>query len=309
MIEKFIQWNPNKTSRAVLENVIEVLTRLQAQGYTLTLRQLYYQLIAGDLLPDSWKDKVTGSKNNTSSYKRLGNIVSQGRLSGILDWSTIEDRGRTVKTTIHWENPRNILNAAAKQFRKDKWINQDNFVFVMCEKDAVSNIIEPVCRRWDVGFMANKGYSSLSALYHLYWRMQDELVVDKKIKCIYVGDFDPSGIDMDRDIINRMGIFFQSFGEIALDFPLQRVALTKKQIKKYNPPENPAKVTDTRFKKYKELHGTSSWELDALDPSVLSEIIETAIVKYVDKDKFDRIIEEEIRIQNEIAEFADKWKD
>jgi len=310
MKEKFIDWNPNKISLFLLDKIQDVLISYKAQGYSLTLRQLYYQLVARDLLPESWADKSTGSTNNPKSYKRLGHIVSQARLAGLIDWKMIEDRGRTVSKNAHWEDPKDILRAAAEQFYRSRWKNQEQYVFVMCEKDAVSNIIEPVCKRWDVQFMANKGYSSQSAIYRLYWQLRDKIKEGKGIYCIYAGDFDPSGLDMDRDIIDRMNLFFQDvdvFRDFIQVFPLKRIALTMEQIEKYRPPENPAKVTDSRFEKYAQEHGEYSWELDALEPAALEEIVETAIIQYVDIDEFDQVAEEEKKIKVKIKKFANKW--
>lgn len=83
---------------------------------------------------------------------------------------------------------------------------------------------------------------------------------------IHLGDHDPSGIDMTRDIIDRMDIFEAGVG-------VERIALNMDQIELYNPPKNPAKLSDTRAKGYIEKFGSSSYELDALEPRVIRDLI------------------------------------
>ena len=309
MLESFVDWRPSTVSRLLLTHIETVLAAYKEQGYILTLRQLYYQLVAGDLLPKQWADPATGSTNNVSSYKRLGNIVNRGRLAGLIDWNMIEDRNRTVQANSHWNSPKSILNTAAKSFYMDHWVDQEKFVFVMAEKDAVSNIVEPICSKYDVQYMANKGYSSQSAMYRLYQRVQTEIYEGKEIICIYLGDFDPSGLDMDRDIFDRMNLFLGFSPSFGQEFPIKRIALTMPQIKEYKPPENPAKVTDTRYAAYVEKHGEKSWELDAIKPNILAEMLEDEILEHVDMEKFEKIDKQQEEWKKEMLEFANGWED
>lgn len=284
MKEQFIVYKPNAKSKLLLEHIEKIMQSYDEQGYTLTLRQLYYQLVSRDIIP-----------NNIKSYNMVGNVVSQGRLGGMIDWSMIEDRVRTPSRNTHWENPQQILNSAARGFYTDHWIDQDTYIEVWCEKDAVSNIIEPVCRKYDVTFMANRGYSSQTAMYDAYRRLKYRIAQNKEVHIIYFGDHDPSGIDMTRDIKDRIGIFLREIFDSSVD----RIALNMDQIEEYNPPENPAKHTDSRYEKYVEEFGNASWELDALEPSVLSKLVEEAIMKYINLDDFDSVerTDEQARIK------------
>ena len=280
MKEAFITWKPSASSLWILEKVNEVLAAYEAQGYKLTLRQLYYQLVARDFIP-----------NNVHSYTNLGNIVSQGRLAGLIDWGMIEDRVRVPAINTHWRSPAHILEAAAESYYRDHWEGQDCHVEVWCEKDAVSNIIEPVARRYDVIFMANRGYSSQSAMYEAYQRMFDYADAGRELWVIYLGDHDPSGIDMTRDIRDRMGLFLNNAGNGDEPFEgVNRIALNMDQIEQYHPPENPAKQTDSRYAGYTAEFGESSWELDALEPKVLADLVETAILRHLDVDKFNEVV-------------------
>lgn len=281
MIEQFLDWNPQSGSAYLLGSIEGVLEKYEKMGYKLTLRQLYYQLVSQGIID-----------NKVSEYHRLGNIVSRGRLAGLINWSMIEDRVRRPVHNTHWNSPSHILNRAKDSYYMSKWEKQENYIELWCEKDAVSNILEPVCNEYDVLFMANRGYSSQTAMYNAYQRFQDAYNEGKYIHLFYFGDHDPSGIDMVDDIQKRLGLFL--YGDPDDRFEnVTRVALNMDQVLKYDPPENPAKTTDSRYRKYVKKYGESSWELDALEPDVLSKLAEDSILNYCDMDIFESVIETE----------------
>jgi len=301
MIEQFIDWKPNRKSSALIESVNVVLDEYKRQGYHLTLRQLYYQLVSRDILP-----------NNLKSYSMLGNVVSQGRLAGLIDWTMIEDRVRIPSTRQHWESPKQILEVAARGYYISRWSNQPTYIEVWSEKDAVSNILEPVCQHYDVLFMANRGYSSQSAMYDGYLRFKEAMDNGKETALLYFGDHDPSGIDMTRDIGDRLGLMVNFDGYLSVDDRIpfenvERLALNLDQVKEYRPPENPAKMTDSRFENYRADFGTKSWELDALEPRVLASLLETAIVSYIDQDRWNECVAMEDQQRQKIVSLIETF--
>jgi hypothetical protein len=293
MKEQFITWDPSAKSLALLDQIGKILDLYAGQGYRLTLRQLYYQLVSRDLIP-----------NTVKSYACIGDLVSNGRLAGLIDWRMIEDRVRRPSANSHWESPAQILRAASSSYYRDRWAEQENHVEVWCEKDAVSNIISPVCSKWDVVFMANRGYSSQSAMYEAYNRLRHAQDDGKTNWIIYLGDHDPSGIDMTRDIKDRMGLFLQGEGKHFKG--VQRIALNMDQVRKYHPPENPAKTTDSRYEGYVSEFGESSWELDALEPSILADFVEKAILRHIDIEAFKEVEEREEEHKELIRSAASK---
>ena len=301
MKEVYQDWHPSKESYRLLSAITDILEYMEDQGYKLTLRQLYYQLVSKDFIENSVKE-----------YMKIGKVVSRGRLAGLIDWSMIEDRLRVPQSRGHWDSPKEIIMTAARTYYRARWENQDSYIEVWCEKDAVSNIIEPVCRRWDVTFMANRGYSSQSAMYEAAKRYKAAHFEGKELILIYFGDHDPSGIDMTRDIRDRMELFLgyrELVAEENIDIQVERVALNMDQVDEYNPPENPAKVTDSRFAGYVKIYGYSSWELDALEPNVLNQLVENKIKGFVDQDLWDEveILEEEHK--DRLRKVADEWRD
>ena len=285
----------NKRFRASTLELIDtcniILDEYAQQGFDLSLRQLYYQLVSRDFIENSQK-----------AYSRLGDIVSDARLAGLLDWDMIVDRGRSTQTNSHWEGPADILQAAAKSYQIDKWALQPCHVEVMVEKQALEGVLLPACQRLDVPFTANKGYSSQSFMYRKgrslqYYREQKR----KDIVVLYLGDHDPSGLDMDRDLQERLEMF--TGGPVHVE----RLELLHAQVLQHKPPPNPAKVTDTRAKKYMSQYGQVSWELDALNPTILASLVDIAVKTYRDNELWEDAVAEEEEGRAALLEMANDY--
>jgi hypothetical protein len=294
MKEQFVDHKFNTASRALIETANAILREYEGQGYRLSLRQLYYQMVARGLI-----------ENSVRSYKRTGNLVSNARLAGLLDWEMIEDRGRETVINAHWKSPAEIVRAAARQFQVDRWRGQPRHIEVMVEKDALSGILEPVCRKLDVRFTANKGYSSSSAMYEAAKRIARAVREhNKEVHLFYLGDHDPSGIDMTRDIKARLEMF--TYGEFRIE--TVRLALNWAQVELWQPPENPAKETDSRYAVYVEEFGESSWELDAVEPATLASLVEDHVRELIEQDTWDYVQEEENEMRQDLERFADDYE-
>jgi hypothetical protein len=262
MKEQYLDINLRQPSLEKIEVINDVLDEYDAAGYTLTVRQLYYQLVSKNLIENSQK-----------SYKNIVSLLTKGRNAGLIDWDLIEDRGRSLQSNSHWETPAEILRTAARSFALDKWKNQDKRLFVMCEKDALSGILGAACTRQDIPFVANKGYSSVSFMRSFGDRIGRLCSSGYGVRVLYFGDHDPSGLDMDDDILQRVWRYGLS-GVDVVDFDFERAALLMRQIEEMGLPENPAKITDSRAAKYIEKHGASSWELDAVPPETLTKLVD-----------------------------------
>jgi hypothetical protein len=113
-------------------------------------------------------------------------------------------------------------------------------------------------------------------------------------------------MDMSRDIEQRLYLFLSTHGYHS-GFRLQRIALNLDQIDQYQPPPNPAKITDARFAKYQEEYGDESWELDALPPDVLTTLITDAVASIRDADRWDEEVDSENEERADIAHAAKHW--
>jgi hypothetical protein len=291
MKEQFQVIKFRASSLALIEQADRIIKEYQARGFTLTLRQLYYQFVSRDLVA-----------NKQTEYKRIGSIVNDARIAGLLDWSAIEDRTRNVKRPSVWESPEAIIEAVAEQYQEDPWLNQTYRPEVWIEKDALVGVIERVCRDHRVPFFACRGYVSQSEAYDAGKRFQRVRRGGQRPLVLHLGDHDPSGLDMTRDIGARISMFGGSV-------EVRRLALNMAQIDHYSPPPNPAKETDARFEGYQEEFGDSSWELDALDPDVISDLIEAELAKVTDQDKWDDSLRAEEETKKDLTRTYTYWDD
>lgn len=251
----------------------KIIADYAEQGFDLTLRQLYYQFVARDLIP-----------NTERSYHLLGNTINDGRLAGFIDWNSIVDRTRSIRGNSHWDSPQQIVESCAAQYKIDKWQGQEHRVEVWIEKDALVGVLTDICEELDVNYFSCRGYVSQSEMWRAgFGRFMD----DVPTIILHLGDHDPSGIDMTRDIEERLSMFAYRPVEV------RRIALNMNQIKKYNPPPNPAKMTDARFQNYALNYGEHCWELDALEPPVLVKLIRREVEKLRDDDLFLEMRERE----------------
>jgi hypothetical protein len=294
-------------SLLVIEEANRICAEYARQGYDLTLRQLYYQFIARDLFPDSWIDAEfnrrnglpENTKNTIRSYKKLGDLVNGGRLAGLIDWDYIVDRTRNLASLSHWNTPGDIIASAAYGYRTDKWRNQPHYIEVWVEKEALSGIIERVASELDVSWFACRGYVSQSEMRQAAVRIQRK-ARNQCCHIIHLGDHDPSGIDMSRDIADRMRMF-------GTEVNVNRIALTMEQIEQYNPPPNPAKDTDARFEDYRSLYGEESWELDALDPTSLHALIRTEVSALREDMQWEKDLAAEATQKKSLKIASENW--
>lgn len=260
-------------SLARIAQANEIIARYQDMGLRLTLRQLYYQHVAANLIP-----------NTEKSYKNLASLVSDGRLAGLIDWDAIEDRGRVPETPGEWDSVEQIVRSAIRQYRCPRWQGQTHYVELWVEKQALAGVLAPLADEFHVTLMVNKGYSSQSAMHEAAGRFIEH--GDRDGVLLYIGDHDPSGEDMVRDIASRM----ETFGAAA---DVRKVALTRAQIDEHEPPPQPAKTTDSRFSRYEAEHGNESWEVDSLPPDVLERLVREAMDDVLDRDAMDALIAKE----------------
>jgi hypothetical protein len=280
MKQKFIdKLKLSKSNVEMLNRINEILEEYVNDGYTLTLRQLYYQLVSRDIIP-----------NNDKEYGKISNILKNGRMAGIVDWASIEDRVRVPKLPYWVKDVKEAIKDTIQQYRIDRMKGQDRKIEIWVEKDALSNVLYRVSEKFHIRLMVNRGYSSVSAMYDAYNRLNSGDVI------LYFGDHDPSGMDMIRDVRERLN-------EFGIDVNVQPIALTMEQIREFNPPPNPAKITDPRAKWYIEKYGKTSWELDALPPKELIRLAENAVEHIIDINLYNEMIEEEKKGIAELKSF------
>lgn len=288
---KYKEWNPNAKSALRIEQANTIINEYRANGYTLTLRQLYYQFVIKKLIPNTQK-----------SYKALVNLITNGREAGLISWEAIEDRTRKHNRYYFEESSANVIDGLDYDITFDQWARQDHYIEVWVEKDALSDVISRPCRDHQVSFMACKGYLSASASWRAGNRFRDAERQGKNCVLIHLGDHDPSGLDMTRDNDDRLELFARSH-----NIDVRRIALNMDQIEQYGPPPNPAKTTDSRATGYIDKFGPVSWELDALEPSVIENLIDDEISSLIDRRVWDIVENEEQEETKILTKLKNNW--
>jgi len=281
------------SSTEIVKAVKEITSTYRTK---MTLRQIYYRLVARNLIP-----------NNLNSYKNLSRILVTAREKGEISANIMEDRGRTsIGGDFGWDDPTEFairrlqsLKECASDYTRRMWEFQEEYIEVWVEKDALSRLVSSACSGYRVKTCVGRGYSSYTYVSDAVNRFLSQ--EDKRCTVIYVGDLDPSGLDITRDLGRRMA----EYG--ADHVTIRRIALSHEQVKQYELPPAPVKLTDARAAKFVEKHGNEVWELDALEPNVLQSTIQEEIVKHIDGDLWAETRERIEHERDEIETTIDGW--
>lgn len=314
----------NLDKEATIEACLSILSEYAG---AVTLRQLYYQLVARGL--ETNDDKV---------YKRLTSILADARREGQIPYDALEDRGRSFREGSFHNDPafwgsqhvidrvrRWIQDIPAEAAALSRWAGQPHYVSVWVEKEALASVIEAVCSKQGVAWTACKGYPSLSLLYDYakavvaFYSMWDvEYLADKinyeeplRPVILYLGDHDPDGLTIPRSIEGSLTEMWASLSD-SPDFEIlktvgrpifKRIALTREQILKHSPPPFPAKPSSSRFAGYVAETGLSeAWELDALPPDMLTRLIEGHVRDYFDGSIYEDAAEVRAEVERLLKE-------
>jgi hypothetical protein len=281
------------SAASVVDQANTIIKDAKTDGwYSMTLRQLYYQFVSRGFIPNTVKD-----------YKRLGRIITDARYCGLVSWTAIEDAGRNSYHFPENPTPEAVLRGIEFQLTIDPWADQDSYVEVWVEKQALEATVARPCSLLNAPYMACKGYLSASEAWRASLRFQKAIRQGKHPVLLHLGDHDPSGIDMTRDNGDRLQEFLNMGVEV------RRIALNMDQVQQYNPPPNPAKEDDSRFASYREQFGDESWELDALRQNTIGEIITENLNGFIDQTKWDAAMVEQDRLRKPLAELARQWTD
>jgi hypothetical protein len=317
--ELFIPHRFQAHTRALVDHANTIIAEYQAQGFRLTLRQLFYQFVSRDLLA-----------NTQNQYRLLQRTLVNGRNAGEIDWDGIEDRERVMQRWSWFRNPAGLLEAAARSYGEDMWAGQEYRPEVWIEKEALVGVIESICREYRVPYLAHKGGNSASAMYEAGKRFAKIISQGQIPLVLHLADHDPTGVFMSEDTEKRLALYAGSggaslFGQLnarlnALarelrcqhvggdDPEVRRIALTMEQVEEHQPPPNFVKEEDARTPAYIQRFDTEEcWELDALSPTVISDLIRRELDDLIDQDKWQAAQRKEERNRKLIAKVAANW--
>ena len=247
-----------------LDILAQVQKIIDSYDFALTLRQIYYQLVAKQIIP-----------NEQRYYKKLSRICVAGRDEGILPEEGFSDRLRAVDKLSSWTDLNEFMQTVRRSYNRDKWQNQPKYLEIWTEKDALRDVLTEITYRHDVTLMVARGQLSRTAVYEAAKRYKAQN--NKECYLYYCGDFDPSGLSIYNSITKRLEDF-----DVSIDY--ERIALTKEQIEKYKLPSDPGKQSDPNYNKFVELYGSDMVvELDSLPPDILRKIVKDCILQNIDE--------------------------
>lgn len=305
-----IEYMPKAFRAASLERIEAadaICSDYAAQGYSLTLRQLYYVFVSRALLP-----------NRTTEYDNLGALINDARLAGLIDWDHIVDRTRRLEQQPSWgsahqegtDSAHEFVRSVMPQFRTDKWATQALRMEVWIEKEALVDVVARPANGTQIPYFACRGYHSQSSAWAAAQRLEGYLDEGaERVVVLHLGDHDPSGIDMSRDIAARFELFLEGDGYDPDLVEIRRIALNMDQVRQYNPPPNPAKMTDSRVGGYVARFGATSWELDALDPPTIDALIRGEVEAELDAEAWEEAERREEAGKALLTAATQRWAD
>lgn len=313
---EFREWNPTDKTMGLVDAVNAVQKTLRKDDiWEASLRQVYYQLVSEKVIP-----------NKMTAYNRLQDVITKARYAGLVDWDFIKDRGRIPKKPPEYKDLNDLLDAAIWSYELDYWKDQAVRPVVMVEKQALEGVLWQALGGLHVRLLVNKGYSSASAIYGFAeWVRKVIMDHGQKVRVLYLGDHDPSGLDMVRDVDDRVMEFLKPADVQELDligeteddwawkleeedfFTVEHVALKRDQVRKHSLEPDPAKLSDSRAAEYIKTYGKKSWELDALPPRVLMDMTKSAVMATMSNPRlFDAVKAREKTEIKELKKFADE---
>jgi hypothetical protein len=269
--------------------VATVCTRLAHEQNPITLRGLLYRVVSAGWLPSTDKEH----------YTRIGRIMTTLREHGAVPFDYIVDNVRSTDKPSSWSGLEDFAETVKNAYRKNFWASMPEYVHVICEKDAIAGVLAPVTREYDVALSPIRGYVSLSFAHEIAstWNR-----IDKPIHCYYLGDFDPSGFDLERDVREKLARYCRR------RFYWHRLGVNAEDFAEFDLIPLQPKTGDKRYRRFVEEHGHECAELDALPAVELRRRVEDAIKDHIDPDKWEKLLRVEELEKATIGRLASGWK-
>lgn len=263
------------------EKIYFVLSEIQPA----TVRQLYYQLVSRGII------EKTEKAYKSTVVRLLGLMRREGWIP--FDW--IADNTRWMRKPRTYSSLADMLDQQQQFYRRAVWDNQDAYVEIWLEKDALAGVLLEETAEYDVPLMVTRGYASLSYLHNSAEAIS---TIGKPTYLYYFGDYDPSGCDITRAVEKGL----REFAPYA-DITFERVAVTREQIEYFALPTRPTKSTDSRSKNFEG----ESVEVDAIDPATLRRLVRDCITQHINPAQLKAMEVTEAAERETLAEIADSF--
>jgi hypothetical protein len=240
--------------------LINVAVEILTAHHPMTGRQIYYQLVSRHVI-----------QNNRGQYQAVSTALVDARKEGVIPWDWIEDRLRRPRHVSMWDSLDAFAEDALRSYRRNVWDTQRTYLEVWLEKDALSGIFQDLLRAYGVTLNVGRGYDGWDSIDKAARRLR----TGKGVTILYFGDFDPSGEDMFRSLVDRLG-------PLGCHPQMRKCALTRADVSRYNLPPDFTKATDSRREAFVPKHGDISVELDALPMDVLQDRLRAEVEAEMD---------------------------
>ena len=269
-----------RRTKAEIEALDEQLCMIVADFEPATVRQVFYQAVNRGLVP----------KSETKGYRVVQRRLVALRESGEVPYGSIVDGTRYVTGHRRYRDLAEFTDYAAGLYRKDYWDTADVNVEVWLEKEALKGVLIPtVVNECGLGLHVTRGFASITYLQEA----AEDIEIDGRPTYVYVlTDFDPSGVSIAEKVETELQA--RAPGS---EIHVRRLAVDRDQIDAWHLPTRPTKSSDTRARKFRQIHGTESVELDAIPPDVLRSLVQEAIDQHMDPWRLQQfqIVEREER--------------
>lgn len=247
--------------------LLQVALEILDSTHPMTVRQVYYQLVARQVI-----------KNNRSQYQAVSNLLVNARKEEVIPWQWIEDRLRRPRRVSMWSGLNDFAKTVCQAYRRDVWDTQPKHLEVWLEKDALSGIFRDALDPYGVTLNVGRGYDGWDSIHNAAERFG----AGNQVRVAYFGDFDPSGEDMVRSLRERLAFF-------GCDAEIVKCALTFEDVERYNLPPDFTKASDTRSAGFVARYGDVAVELDALPLQVLRERLIAQVEGHIDMAALRRV--------------------
>lgn len=261
--------------------LISAAVEILEAEYPMTIRQLFYRLVSAGVI-----------ENNRNCYQMVSRFMTTARMDGRCSHDYITDRSRPEYRPQMFKDAKSYAEVVKRSYRKNYWASQPKHVEVWTEKDAIIGSIEELTDDLGITIRVGRGFFSTTKKNEISCLFQ-EIGRDKQILVLYLGDHDPSGIAIEKNLLR----------DINANFCMDRLAIYHSDIQKFNLPPLRVKETDSRSASFVINHGEECVELDALPPNELRGRIEDAVHELTDQALWDCAIE----IEKEELASIESW--
>ncbi len=262
-------------NKATLDQVF-VLAQVLIDHHPITVRGAFYRAVSSGAYPNT----------DEAYYRQASNIVLKLRRGGLIPYDWVPDSTRLRLKSSSWSGLEDFGDTVRDCYRKDFWAGQSGYIEFIVEKDAMAGVLRPVTDEFDVHLNVIRGNSSETFVWTLAEALKD---IEKPISLYYLGDHDPNGLDIERDLQTRLRGFLGT-----KEFTWQRLGITGDDFKREDLLGFPVRPSGSkswrrRTGDYIEQHGDRCVEIDAIPPAEIRQRLRDTIEGHIDQGAWERL--------------------